>query len=236
VPEAVVADPSKAKALLNYPVDEGIEVVVFDPSTGETGPKVRSQKGISMAINRSGDRFAIGMTNAVVVYDGVTGQELGRINRESCCGVYITPADQMFVSAFDGHVTEYDLDTLEPIRTFEASRGYVLNVLGPLDGSTIVTQGGDRSVTIFDVATGIRLGTPRTIADDAFEHVALSADGKRLAIDSSEGTQVWDLDVNHWIDAACRVAGRNLTRAEWDANLGDLAPYRPTCPDLAFEG
>jgi hypothetical protein len=28
-----------------------------------------------------------------------------------------------------------------------------------------------------------------------------------------------------------RLAGRNLTRAEWDFYFGDLARYRPTCPD-----
>ena len=31
--------------------------------------------------------------------------------------------------------------------------------------------------------------------------------------------------------AACRLAGRNLTQAEWDQYIGDLAPYTTTCPD-----
>ena len=31
-----------------------------------------------------------------------------------------------------------------------------------------------------------------------------------------------------WIDAACELAGRNLTHAEWDRYIGDLAPYRRT--------
>ena len=28
------------------------------------------------------------------------------------------------------------------------------------------------------------------------------------------------------------LAGRNLTRDEWNSYVGDLAPYRATCPDL----
>jgi hypothetical protein len=36
--------------------------------------------------------------------------------------------------------------------------------------------------------------------------------------------------------AACRVAGRNLTREEWATNIGTLAPYRTTCPDLPTDG
>ncbi len=36
--------------------------------------------------------------------------------------------------------------------------------------------------------------------------------------------------------AACRIAGRNLTEAEWDEHVGRLAPYRELCPDVARAG
>jgi WD40 repeat protein len=150
--------------------------------------------------------------------------------------VFITPADQLFVSSIGGELTQYDLDTLAPIRTFGGSRGFVQRLFGSLDGTTIVTNGGDRSVTLFDVASGVRLGAPITVADDAVNYIALSPDGKRLAVNSSEGVQIWDLEPSHWTDAACRVAGRNLTREEWDTNIGDLATYRASCPDLPFAG
>ena len=42
------------------------------------------------------------------------------------------------------------------------------------------------------------------------------------------GAQIWDLDPSSWIRAACGIAGRNLTRDEWAAHIGDLAPYRST--------
>ena len=45
-------------------------------------------------------------------------------------------------------------------------------------------------------------------------------------------TNVWDLDVHHWEQAACRIAGRNLTRAEWHQYLPDQ-PYQCTCPQWA---
>ena len=45
-------------------------------------------------------------------------------------------------------------------------------------------------------------------------------------------TQIWDLDPAHWVSAACGVAGRNLTRDEWATHIGDLSPYRPTCPQF----
>ena len=34
-----------------------------------------------------------------------------------------------------------------------------------------------------------------------------------------------------WMTRACRIAGRNLSQAEWRQYMGDR-PYRKTCPDL----
>ncbi len=47
--------------------------------------------------------------------------------------------------------------------------------------------------------------------------------------------QIWDLDPARWETAACEVAGRNLTREEWETHIGDLASYRATCPELPLE-
>jgi hypothetical protein len=43
---------------------------------------------------------------------------------------------------------------------------------------------------------------------------------------------VWDLQPVSWVPAACQVAGRNLTRTEWQTYLGDLGPYQATCPEF----
>ena len=40
---------------------------------------------------------------------------------------------------------------------------------------------------------------------------------------------LWDLEPTHWLDAACQVAGRNLTPEEWDQYLGEFGPYHETC-------
>ena len=39
----------------------------------------------------------------------------------------------------------------------------------------------------------------------------------------------WPMNLNTWEQFACRVAGRNLTPAEWHEVLPNRA-YRPTCP------
>jgi hypothetical protein len=62
---------------------------------------------------------------------------------------------------------------------------------------------------------------------------SFSPDGMELAVDTEQGIVVWDLDPEHWVAAACGIAGRNLTEFEWEQYIGDLAPYRATCPQFA---
>jgi hypothetical protein len=39
---------------------------------------------------------------------------------------------------------------------------------------------------------------------------------------------VWNIDLDSWPDLACRAAGRNLTRAEWE-QFGPAGAYHATC-------
>jgi hypothetical protein len=39
---------------------------------------------------------------------------------------------------------------------------------------------------------------------------------------------LWNADPKSWVTTACRIAGRNLTQAEWHQYLPDR-PYQRTC-------
>jgi WD40 repeat protein len=237
VPYVESADPSKERVLLATDYPGRVELRTFDAATRQFGSPI-SVDGLNSAdVSRSGHRVVVGTgstAEGVVIYDGSTAERVGAIPGVN--GGYVTPADQLFVTSFGGELTQHDLDSLEPLRTFGGSRGFIQQLVGTGDGSLIATKGGDRSVSLYDVATGTRIGTPITIADDPFDFFVLSTNGTRLAIPSADGVQIWDLEPDHWVDAACRVAGRNLTREEWDTNIGDVAPYRATCPAVASDG
>ena len=87
-------------------------------------------------------------------------------------------------------------------------------------------------MSIFDVDSGIRLGAPISIPDGDAEVIGLSLDGTTLVLGggATNGVQVWDLRPQTWIDAACRLAGRNLTAEEWRLLGPRSLDRRATCP------
>jgi hypothetical protein len=47
---------------------------------------------------------------------------------------------------------------------------------------------------------------------------------------AGNGIAVWHPNPKHLQAAACRLAGRNLSRTEWGTYLVELGRYRSTCP------
>ena len=77
------------------------------------------------AISRSGHRIAAGTDSGIVIYDSATAEQVGAIPGPQLRGVFITVTDQLFVSSLGGELTQYDLETLDPIREFGGSRGHI---------------------------------------------------------------------------------------------------------------
>jgi len=98
------------------------------------------------------------------------------------------------------------------------------------------TGSWDNTIILWDVATRQPVGEPLTGHTNSVFSVAWSPDGKTLASGSRDNTIIlWDVSLESWKARACRRANRNLTRAEWQRYIGDIEPYRATCPELPIE-
>jgi WD40 repeat protein len=188
-------------------------------------------------ISASGHRIVAATRHGVEVFDSATGVQLGAIPGDDLRATFITVGDQFFVASLSGELVQYDLDTLEPIQSFGGSRGAIQELYRTTDGSTIAVRGGDGVVTLVDVASGVQVGPAFTMTPDDQLYASLAIDGSTLTYGGGlhSAIRVVDLDPETWIDAACRIAGRNLTAAEWATYVGDLAEHRPTCQRFPFE-
>jgi hypothetical protein len=88
-------------------------------------------------------------------------------------------------------------------------------------------------VHVYDVDSARQIGRTLRLAlpeNAPYLAATLRPDGRQLAVATEHGVQLWDLDPGAWRDAACRLAGRNLSRDEWDRYMPRGASYRVTCP------
>jgi hypothetical protein len=113
------------------------------------------------------------------------------------------------------------------------------------DDERMLVLGDDRQVRLYDVDARVQLGTEIPVHDSAratlvfpgwLTAAAIRPDGREAATTSDNGIIVWDLNADRWREAACELASRNLTQEEWDTYIGELAPYRATCPQFEAAG
>ncbi len=137
---------------------------------------------------------------------------------------------RVIASTVDGVITELDPDSLQPTGPpFPGTNGSMDMLAIDAAGQRLLALAGDRTLRLYDIPTRTPLGDPidrRTGEGNA----ALRGDGLLAAVVTDAGVVTWDLDPAHWETGACELAGRNLTRDEWDRYIGDLAPYSATCP------
>jgi WD40 repeat protein len=115
----------------------------------------------------------------------------------------------------------------EPVSAHSASVGQVEWLP---DNRTVVSTGFDTNATLYDADRGlVRATMPvATDVDDAHTYL-LSVDRDSLTATAREKPgRGYPLDPQAWLDRACQVAGRDLTREEWSSYLPDR-PYERTC-------
>ena len=162
--------------------------------------------------------------------DRTSGAVLAESERRELYGRLAVGGNRVVVSTRDGLITELDPTTLAPVGApFPGTNGGVTTLDLDQQGRRLLVRADDDSLRFYDVPTRTQLGGPID-TDVPFANAALRGDGLVAAAATRRGINFYDLDPARWVEAACELAGRNMTREEWDRYIGDLAHYRATCP------
>lgn len=144
-------------------------------------------------------------------------------------GGVVSPSSSL-MAATDEHynVRLLDLETLEWIGADAHIPGDHLTYAP--DGSQFAALQADR-IRVWDGRTGdyeTSLALPIDLTADP--SISYLPDSSGLLVTANDG-RTWKVNtrISTWVERACRIAGRNLTHAEWQQYFPG-SPYRLTCP------
>jgi outer membrane protein assembly factor BamB len=221
-----------------FAATEDRRVVAIDTSTLErrdfeiTG---LPGKPLSVVASPDGSRVAVTLWNQeqseyeTRVHDGHTGELLASGLPRVFAMAFVT--DDVLASSGSSDITLRQVDTLEAVGELPSNASGTTYMTVSDDGRTLLSQGrGPRGLILVDTEIGRQLGDP---APGDGRHAWLAPTGDAYARDAATGVQVWTLDVADQARAACALAGRELTRSEWDTYMTEAGPQRDTCAGLA---
>jgi WD40 repeat protein len=129
-----------------------------------------------------------------------------------------------------GRAWLYDTHTWRPRgRPLVGHAGAIATVDISPDGRMLATTSSDGTTRLWDIPSGRPIGTALPGIADHYVAAAFVEGGTHLVAlyDNGRGYS-WDVRPQSWARRACDVAGRTLTRTEWQTVLPERG-YAPAC-------
>ncbi|MFI5043811.1 MAG: WD40 repeat domain-containing protein, partial [Acidimicrobiales bacterium] len=143
---------------------------------------------------------------------------------------YSPDGSRLAVGTANGTLEFLDAETLEPVGApISVSPTLIAGTAFSADGSLAIVVDLDGSQRLVDVRDGTPLGEAISGNGVGLGLSGFAPDGSVVVLPDPAGSVLLDLDGGHWRDAACELAGRQLTRAEWDQYLPSAGGYEPSC-------
>jgi WD40 repeat protein len=211
------------------------------PSRTRSGGLLEGSEGAGdIAFSPDGRLIAGALGDRVRLWDVANGDRVADLNLDTRSFERLTvlafsPDGRLLATAdgiAPGHLRIWDVARRRPVGDpMTTPDGIQLMAFGG-DGVVLATASGqDNTIRLWDLANRTEFADPLALHTDRVDGLAFSPDGSLLASASRDGTARLWASPTGWIAEACRIAGRNLTRAEWDRYVGADVPYTRNCPD-----
>jgi DNA-binding SARP family transcriptional activator/WD40 repeat protein len=206
---------------------------IWDAGSGRRTAFESDFHAAQLTFSPDGRRLAAaGREQGVEVYDVASGRRVARPPLDEMArSVSFSPDGRLlFVGQYNGTGMFFSTENWQPAGPGIRGHGQrILNARFTSDGQTLATSSADGTVQLWDVASRRSIGAPLVVQRNAFVASILSRDGSYLYAlpTGTEGMRL-TLAPRLWRDLACAIAGRELTRREWEEVLPDR-PYREVC-------
>ena len=218
-------------------------LVPVDTTTWEIGPRIEIG-GAAQRIEPSPDGTLLAVASTaqpeIVILDAATleVQRLVRLATDDLLGDLSFSPDGRLLAGGGAFGLVHVLDTA----TWEYESGPatvhdapVLQLEWLPDGRTVVTTGTDGTVSLFDVERGVVRARPLRGSgepNEGYAHLVPGATDELVVLSGERSGWRYPLELTVWLEEACTIAGRDLTRAEWDRYLPGRG-YERTCAGLS---
>jgi len=196
---------------------------------------VFAARGTTVVVTQLGNRAAV----VDPAHRTVLGRWKGSRTAQYMLGAALSPDGTKVATAdLEGYLRVRDAATGEPVLPpIRASATYLDSVDWNSSGSRLVTGGIDGTVRLFDASTGRQIGSSLPVPGAnlgngslGYLYASFSPDGRTIVVTDTTG-RVWlyPATTAGWVRYACRLANRELTRAEWSTFVPGH-PYQQICP------
>ena len=175
---------------------------------------------------------AAAMERGTLVFDVRSGKRVAHLRTgDFGRSVAFSPDGSLLATGdFGGRAHLWSTETWRPSGArLDAHTGRVQSLAFTPDGRTLATAAADGTIQLWDVTSRKAIGPSVTVEQGAYLAAEFNPAGTHLFV-TGEFQRGVRLDVREeaWKRRACDVAGRPITRREWEAALPDRE-YRPVC-------